>query len=63
MVQWLTLEPPSAGGLGLIPHQGTKTLHATTKTQHSQINLKQKQKQNNLKDAHTITISQAPIRR
>ena len=45
VVQWLRLPTPNAGGLGSIPGQGTrshvpqlKTLHATTKTQHSQIN-------------------------
>ena len=38
MVQWLRLHTPNAGGLGLIPAQGTrshmlqlKILHATTK--------------------------------
>ena len=52
MVQWLRLCAPNAGGLGSIPGQGTrshmlqlrvfrrelKTQHATTETQHSQIN-------------------------
>ena len=45
VVQWLRLPTPNAGGLGSIPAQGTrshmprlKTLHATTKSQHSQIN-------------------------
>ena len=52
MVQWLRLQVPSAGDLGSIPGQETrshllqlrvhmwqlKTLHAATKTQHSQIN-------------------------
>ena len=44
MVQWLKLHSHSAGGVGLIPGQGTrshtpqlKIPHATTKTQHSQI--------------------------
>ena len=45
VVQWLRLCALNAGGLGLIPGQGTrshmlqlKILHAATKTQHSQIN-------------------------
>ena len=45
MVQWLRLQATHAGGLGLIPGQGTrshmlqlKILPAQTKTQHSQIN-------------------------
>ena len=52
VVQWPRLCIPNAGGLGWIPGQGTrshmlqlrdcmvqqKVLHATTKTQHSQIN-------------------------
>ena len=45
VVQWLKLHSHNAGDLGLIPGQGTrshmpqlKILHATTKTQHSQIN-------------------------
>ena len=45
IVQWLRLRAPKAGGLGSIPVQGTtshvpqlKILHATAKTQHSQIN-------------------------
>ena len=45
MVQWLRLYAPNAGGLGLIPGQGTKShmlqikiLHAATKTWCSQIN-------------------------
>ena len=44
-VQWLRLHIPNAGGLNSIPGQGTrshmpqiKIPHATTKTQHSQIN-------------------------
>ena len=28
MVQWLRLHAPNAGGIGLIPGQGTKTPHA-----------------------------------
>ena len=46
VVQWLKLHTHSAGGLGLIPGQGTrshtlqlKIPHATTKTQHSQIKI------------------------
>ena len=47
MVQWLTLLAPKAGGLGLIPGQGTRShmmqLRAhTTKTLPSQIYLKKK---------------------
>ena len=49
MIQWLRLHAAKAGGLGLIPDQGSrshilqlkkkkKILHATTKTQFSQIN-------------------------
>ena len=45
VVQWLRLRASSAGGLGSFPNQGTrphmpqlKILHATTKTQSSQIN-------------------------
>ena len=52
MVQWLRFHAPNAGGLGLIPGQGTrsrmpqlrahmpqlKILYATTKIWHSQIN-------------------------
>ena len=52
VVQWLGLCSPNAGGLGLIPGQGTKShlsqlksshtvtkiLHATIKTQRSQVN-------------------------
>ena len=45
VVQWLKLHTPNAGGPGLIPGQETtshtlqlKMPHATTKTQHSQIN-------------------------
>ena len=40
MIQWLRLQAPSAGGLGLIPGQGTrsrmpqlKILHVTMKTE------------------------------
>ena len=47
MAQWLRLCAPNAGDLGLIPGQGTrshmlqlKILHATTKTQGSQVNNK-----------------------
>lgn len=54
MVQWLRLCAPNAGGLGSIPGEGirshtpqleipnaaTKILTATTKTGHSQTNLK-----------------------
>ena len=53
MVQWLRLQAPNTGGLGLIPEHGTrsympqvtvtmpqiKILHTATKTKHSQINL------------------------
>ena len=47
MAQWLKLHAPSAESPGSIPGQGTrshmqqqrsKILHASTKTQHSQIN-------------------------
>ena len=46
VVQWLRLLTSSAGGPGSIPGGGTRsymqqlkdTAHATTKTQHSQIN-------------------------
>ena len=45
VVQWWRLHAPNAGGLGLIPGQGTgsrepqlKILRAATKTRHSQIN-------------------------
>ena len=47
VVQWLRLHTPNAGGLGLIPGQGTRSYmlqwrskipHAATKTQHSQTN-------------------------
>ena len=45
VVQWLTLRAPKAGGLGLIPGQGSrshmpqlKTQSAATKTWSSQIN-------------------------
>ena len=31
MVQWLRLHAPNAGGLSLIPGQGTRFWHATTK--------------------------------
>ena len=32
MAQWLRLHAPNAGGLGLIPGQGTRShMHATTK--------------------------------
>ena len=32
MVQWLRLQAPNAGGLGLIPGQGTRSrMHAATK--------------------------------
>ena len=44
VVQWLRLQAPNAGGLGLISGQGTtscrlkpKITHAMIKTQHSQI--------------------------
>ena len=40
MVPWLRLHAPKAGSLGLIPGQGTKIPHDTTKTWYSQINLK-----------------------
>ena len=40
VVQWLRLLAPNAGGLGSIPDQETKISHASTKTQHSQINKK-----------------------
>ena len=46
MVHWLRLHAPNAGGLGLIPSQGTrsymlqlKTLCAETKTRCSQIKI------------------------
>ena len=46
-VQWVRLHAPNAGGPGSFPGQGTrshmlqwKIPHATTKTQHSQINKK-----------------------
>ena len=49
MVQWVRLHVPNAGGLGLIADQGTrshmlllKLSHAATKTQRSQIILKNK---------------------
>ena len=29
MIQWLRLLAPNAGGMGLIPHQGSKVLHTT----------------------------------
>ena len=45
VAQWLRLCVPNAGGLGLVPGQGTRSrtlhlriLHATTKTHRSQIN-------------------------
>ena len=57
MVQWLRLCTLNAGGTGSIPGQGTrshmlqlKILHASTKTQCSQINkltLKKKRKKGN----------------
>ena len=40
LVQWLRRHTSTSGGMGLIPGQGTKILHAT---QHGQQNLKQKQ--------------------
>ena len=37
VVQWVRLCTPNAGGLGLIPGQGTRShMHAATKTRHSQ---------------------------
>ena len=41
LVQWLRHHTSTSGGMGLIPGQGTKILHAT---QCDQQNLKQKQK-------------------
>ena len=38
MAQWLKLHTPSAGSLSSIPGQGTRSLHAATKTWHTQIN-------------------------
>ena len=36
VAQWLRLHTPSAGGLGSIPGQGTRShLHATTKSLHA----------------------------
>ena len=46
VVQWIRLRTPNAGGLGSIPGHGTGShmsqltiLYASTKTQHSQINI------------------------
>ena len=33
MVQWLRLHAPNAGGMGLIPGQGTKIPHAAWRSQ------------------------------
>ncbi|TEA16682.1 hypothetical protein DBR06_SOUSAS20610074, partial [Sousa chinensis] len=36
VVQWVRLRAPNAGGLGLIPGQGTRSrMHATTKSLHA----------------------------
>ena len=36
MAQWLRLRAPNAGGLGLIPGQGTRSyMHAATKSSHA----------------------------
>ena len=36
VVQWLRLHAPNAGGLGLIPGQGTRShMRATTKSSHA----------------------------
>ena len=36
VVQWLRLHAPNAGGLGLIPGQGTRShTHAATKSSHA----------------------------
>ena len=42
-VQWLSLRAANAKGAGWIPGQGTKILHAATKTQCSQIRKKKKE--------------------
>ena len=39
VVQWVKLRAPNAGGLGLIPGQGTRScMHAANKTRCSKIN-------------------------
>ena len=45
MAHWLRLHAPNAGGLGFDPWSGNLIPHAATKTQHSQINLKKKNKE------------------
>ena len=64
MDQWLGLCAPNTGVSGLIPDQGTrshmlqlKLLHATTKTQDSQINIKKRKKETtyNTKNAKSST--------
>ena len=42
MVQWIKLQVPNAGGLGLIPGQGTKSLPAAITEQPKYIKKKKK---------------------
>ena len=65
VVQRLRLHAPNAGGPGSVPGQGTtshmpqlrsKILHAATKNQHSQINIKKKKKDLSQTDILCLTL-------
>ena len=43
-VQWLILHVPNAGGVGLIPGQGTKILHVAQCLENKQTTKKKKKK-------------------
>ena len=57
MVQWLGLHASTAGGMGVIPGQGTKILYALQQSQN-----KQKQQQQKTRESNTDEIRNFRVR-